>query len=470
MRFPTVARLVGTTISSMAGIGMLLAVTGCSLLRSTIGAYETGPNGIARPQQELREALVRADFAAALGWPEDDALLRALATGASSYYASQFSRSVAVLDSAALLADDRVTNSVSANAVALVTNDLARPYQARRTERLFIPYYAMLAYARLDRWEDAAVEARRLSGLLAQYAGDRSDSERATHATLHYLSGVVFARAGEKTDAQVAYRLARALAPEQVDSVRARTARNEGEIVVAVERGFVAHRATETISIFLGDDDERTVARRGNRESSDVAEVVSRVVAAGGAGKEEVPVTSMRKRHHDHDAVDDDGYWLRVAFPSVRRAPRVHGEAKLVVDGEPVNGATVSTLLDDAVSADEGRERVALLARATARAAAKYAVTKAVKDKKGEVAGSIANFGASLMERADVRSWHLLPQTVTLLRIRVPAGTRRVQLDLGETLARTDLGDVVVHAGEVTIVPVRVWRENARTGLLAMNH
>jgi hypothetical protein len=470
MRFPTVARLVGTTISSMAGIGMLLAVTGCSLLRSTIGAYETGPNGIARPQQELREALVRADFAAALGWPEDDALLRALATGASSYYASQFSRSVAVLDSAALLADDRVTNSVSANAVALVTNDLARPYQARRTERLFIPYYAMLAYARLDRWEDAAVEARRLSGLLAQYAGDRSDSERATHATLHYLSGVVFARADEKTDAQVAYRLARALAPEQVDSVRARTARNEGEIVVAVERGFVAHRATETISVFLGDDDERSVARRGNRESSDVAEVASRVVAAGGAGKEEVPVTSTRKRHHDHDAVDDDGYWLRVAFPSVRRAPRVHGEAKLVVDGEPVNGATVSTLLDDAVSADEGRERVALLARATARAAAKYAVTKAVKDKKGEVAGSIANFGASLMERADVRSWHLLPQTVTLLRIRVPAGTRRVQLDLGETLARTDLGDVVVHAGEVTIVPVRVWRENARTGLLAMNH
>ena len=93
-------------------------------------------------------------------------------------------------------ADDRITTSVSANALSLITNDLARPYQPRRTERLFIPYYGMLAYARLEQWEDAAVEARRLSALLAQYGVDRTDTERATHATLHYLAGVVFERAG----------------------------------------------------------------------------------------------------------------------------------------------------------------------------------------------------------------------------------------------------------------------------------
>ena len=92
-------------------------------------------------------------------------MLRELALGASSYYAAQFDRSAAVLDSAGMLADDRITTSLSANAVALVTNDLARPYQARRTERLFIPYYGMLAHVRLEQWEDAAVEARRLSAL-----------------------------------------------------------------------------------------------------------------------------------------------------------------------------------------------------------------------------------------------------------------------------------------------------------------
>ena len=463
MRFPTAARF-RTSVRSIAAPAVVLVLSGCSLIRSTIGAYETGPNGIARPQYELREALVRADFATALGWQEDDALLRALGTGASSYYASQFARSVAVLDSAALLADDRITNSVSANAVALVSNDLARPYQARRTERLFISYYAMLGYARLEQWEDAAVEARRLSALLAQYAADRSDTERATHATLHYLTGVVFERAGEKADALVAYRLARALLPEQVDSLHARPGRNEGEILVVLERGFVAHRATETISVFLGDDDDRRRGRRADdHESSDLAKMASRIAVAG-SDKEKAPVATPRKHRDD----DDDGYWLRIAFPSVRRGPHVRGEASVVVDGVTARSASVGTLVDDAVSADEGRERTAVLARATARAAAKYAVTKAVRDGKGDVAGSIANIGASLMERADVRSWHLLPQTVTLLRLRVPAGQRQVQVDVGKGVQRLDLGEVAVRPGEVTIAAIRLWKENAETGLLAV--
>lgn len=468
MRSPTAARLRKAVVGNMAAPAMVLVLSGCSLVRSTIGAYETGPNGIARPQYELREALAHADFATALGWREDDALLRALGTGASSYYASQFARSVAVLDSAALLADDRITNSVSGNAAALVSNDLARPYQARRTERLFIPYYAMLGYARLDQWEEAAVEARRLSALLAQYEGDRTDSERATHATLHYLTGAVFERAGEKADALVAYRLARALLPGQVDSARVRPGRNEGEILVVLERGFVAHRATETISVFLGEDDNGRRGRRGDdKESSDLAKMASRITA-GGSGNEKAPAAPSRT-HHDHDDDDDNGYWLRVAFPSVRRGPHVRGDASVVVDGATTRGSVVGTLLDDAVSADEGRERTAMLARATARAAAKYAVTKAVKDSKGDVAGSIANIGASLMERADVRSWHLLPQTVTLLRVRVPAGQRQVQVDVGEGVQRLDLGEVAVRPGEVTIAAARIWKENAKPGLLAVN-
>ncbi len=469
MRSPTTRRMIRRAASGVAAIAMLLAASGCSLFRATIGAYETGPDGIARSQQQLREALVRADYAAALGWHEDDELLRALGVGASSYYASQFARSVAVLDSAALIADDRITNSVSANALALVSNDLVRPYQARRTERLFIPYYAMLAFARLDQWEDAAVEARRLGGLLSQYAADRTESERATHATLHYLTGVVFERAGEKGDAQVAYRLARALLPERVDSTRGGDGRGEGEILVVLERGFVAHRATETISVFLGESDRDSLNDR-RREKN--AGVVSRIagVMSSSSSSESSTVRGDRSRkpgweyeHHD----DDDGYWLRVSFPSVRRAPLVRGEPNVVVDGESFASVRVGSVLDDAVNADQDRERAALIARAIARATAKYAVTKAVKDSKGEVAGSIANIGAALLERADVRSWHVLPQMITLLRVRLPAGQRQVQVDVGEGLERIDLGEVRVRAGQVTIASARMWRETPRAGLLA---
>jgi hypothetical protein len=231
----------------------LLSATGCATLRATFGAYDTGPNGISRPQQRLREAMAAGDVVAALAWREDDALLRTLNVGVVSYYAAQYARSAAALDTAALVADDRITASLSRNALSMLTNDMARPYQPRRTERLLIPYYGMLAYARLGAWEDAAVEARRLSGLLTQYGADRDDAERSLHAVLHHLAGAVFERAGNRGEAEVSYRAARALAFALNDSLVPLDSSRAGDLVVVVERGFVAHRTTESIDIYLGD-------------------------------------------------------------------------------------------------------------------------------------------------------------------------------------------------------------------------
>jgi hypothetical protein len=435
MRIRTIARRIRKLAANATMSVALAGLSACGMLRATVGAYETGPNGISRPQQRLREALVHADFTTALGWREDDALLRALNVGVSSYYASQFTRSAAVLDSAALLADDRITVSISKNALSMVTNDMARAYQPRRTERLFISYYGMLAFSRLEQWEDAAVEARRLTALLEQYAADRTDAERATHATMHYLAGVVFERAGEREDAQVAYRNASALLPAAWDSSVAGRAKGDGEVLVVIERGFVAHRATESINVFFHDSDGDSVHGPRHRDHEYV-------------------------RHEDHDD-DDNGYWLSIALPSVRRSHRSAGEPTMFVDGASAVASRVSTLVDDAVTADEQRERASFLTRATARAAAKYVITKAVKDKKGEVAGSLANIGASLLERADIRSWHLLPQEISLLRVRMPAGQHSLQVAIGAESARVDVGPVSVRAGLTTIAAVRLWNEPA---------
>jgi hypothetical protein len=445
----------------------LVAASGCATLRATVAGYVTGPNGITRSQQRLRQALVDADFAKALSWHEDDALLQALTTGATAFYAKQFARSAAVLDTAALLADDRITASLSRDGLAAVTNDMARPYQLRRTERLFIPYYAMLSYVQLGAWEDAAVEARRLVALLAQFGEDRDDGERAVHGAMQYLAGAVFERAGERDAARVAYRAAHALSAALPDSAPRSTIGNEGELLVVVERGFVAHRATETIELDIGDDDRDSL--RGDDDHR--RRTAARIIADAGIGRRSdasaqavtnrLSFPTFAPKHHRHHD-DDDDYHLTVAFPSLRRSARPWGgDVRLAVDGAAVNGVTASAVIDDASEVDARRERLALASRAVARAATKYVVTKAIKDKKGEVAGQIANFGASLLERADVRSWHVLPQAITLVRVRVPTGTRAVRIDVGEGWAvRTvDVGTVAVRAGALTIVPVRLWRD-----------
>ena len=475
MRTPTGAGMSTRLLTLTLLCAGLAAGTGCATLRATVSGYATGPAGISRPQQRLREALVQQDFAKALAWREDDALLRSLTTGVAAYYANQFARSAAVLDTAALLADDRITASLSKTGLSLVTNDMARPDQPRRTERLFIPYYAMLSFVQLRAWEDAAVEARRIVALLQQFAEDRDDGERAVHGALQHLAGAVFDRAGERNEAQVAYRAAHALMASLPAAIPRDSAANEGEILLVVERGFVAHRTTETIELELDDDDHdsvphgggghgRVATRLADQVSGETGTAPTPAADVGLAVGDHTEIPRRRRAHRHHHDGDDDDYHLTIAFPELRRSSRPWGGVpRVAVDSVVSGGLTISAVVDDASAVDARRERVAIASRAVARAAAKYAVAKAVKDKKGEVAGSIANFGASLLERADVRSWHLLPQELTLVRVRAAAGTRtlRVQMGDGWAVRSVDVGSVTVHPGEVTIVPVRLWRDPA---------
>lgn len=460
-RFP---RLLHLTLLC-AGVA---AGTGCAMLRATVGGYGTGPDGISRPQQRLRQALVEGDFVKALAWREDDALLQLLTTGVAAYYATQYARSAGVLDTAALLADDRITASLSRNGLSLVTNDMARPYQLRRTERLFVPYYAMLSYVQLSAWEAAAVEARRLVGLLAQYGDDRDAAERGVHGAMQYLAGAVFERAGEANEAQVAYRVARMLSGALSDTIAHALGAEEGELLVVVERGFVAHRATETIELFLGESDRDSLRQHGDGRRRALARIAERVTNDGREPRHAASVLSgvslsfgSRPDRLGRD-IDDDESYLTLAYAALRRSARPWGGAlRLSVDDRAVTSLSVSSVVDDASAVDANRERIGIAARAVARAVAKYAVTKTVEEKKGRVAGTIARIGASLLERADVRSWHVLPQEITIVRARVPVGTRAVRVQVGEGWAvrSVDAGNVMVRAGELTMVTLRLWRD-----------
>lgn len=459
---------------------MLGGGAGCATLRTTLRGYDVGPNGIARPQHRLREALAAGDFVRALAWHEDDDLLDRLTRATAAYYAGQFLRAGALLDTAALESDDRVTERLSRDALALLTNDNARHYRPRRTERLFIPYYGMLAYARAGNWSDAAVEARRLVALLAQHDGERDERERPLHATLEHLAGAMLERAGYPDEARVAYRAAYRMLDEAPGRI-ARPERDEGELLVVLERGFVAHRVTERIDIYVGDDDAHRREgdpRRADDEKTGGAPAstadprrttnASSVLAPVAAPASDSARASMRRRHRDRD---EDDYWIAVAFPVLRHSARPWGTAaRLRVDARIVDPAVrLTSVVDDAASVDERRDRLAMLARATARAGAKYALAKAAKDKKGELAGTLANYGASLLERADVRSWHLLPQELHLLRVHVPAGTHAVRLEIvdGGVERTIELGPVTVRAGALTIQTFRIWRDGRPASSIA---
>ena len=108
-----------------------------------------------------------------------------------------------------------------------------------------------------------------------------------------------------------------------------------------------------------------------------------------------------------------------------------------------------------------------ILIKAVARTALKYELARGIEkevDKKNELLGEIAfltaNAAAALFERADTRSWHLLPDELSVVRLRLPPGIHPLTLEVetghGDTRL-IDLGELNVRDGSVHVLSARVW-------------
>jgi len=510
------------------------------------------PSGLEWSEQARRDALAAGRWdttrvaagadAEERGAPDADApgddLLRDLDRGTAAYYAGRWRASAAAFARAAALADDRVTKRLSRGAMALASNDRALPYVPGQNERLFIHYYAALAYLRAGATEDAAVEARRMSLLLQRYDGERDTLDVGARAALRYVAGAVFEAAGAANDADVAYRNAAALGARLTDPAPASAA--AGDVVVVLERGFVAHRVGERLRVwtarggdaFASADTLRQqveLALRGNdalwagtplpelrlTPADDPAQpntpapntappttsapnavpsapAAARPAAARAPRAAVVPVTPApagaprvvpastrrpgepsreqprepsRTRRLD-DAEDDDRRWrlFTLAWPAYRRPAALAPVGGVLVDAAPADTSAAATRsavpplvsgdLSLAVASDFKRDRSARLARLVARAALRASLVHSA-DRTDRSLGDLAAAFGTVVERADTRSWHLLPAEVQVVRLHLAPGTHTLALDAGDH--RLALGTVRVQPRTVQVVSARVW-------------
>lgn len=498
----------------LAAAALLLSSAGCARL---LGSYDIAPNGLETSEDRLRHMLATnqaptafAGFGSAHDAPDDE-VLRTLYRGIIAFYARDYAESARVLDIAGELADDRVTKSISRSALSVITNDLILPYEPGRTERLMIPYYAALARLGMGDVEGAAVEARRLSLLLQLHGDDEEPLDPALEATLRYVAGAVFEAYGDHNDADVAYRNAAAL--DSALAMPTESSAAAGSVVVVLEQGFVAHRVEQGVSVLLlpeemdlianGDGDEKSsalafVAARALRFATETPyfaqgpyrrstlyvpapedrsliprrrpKVVCRTVAdesgSQGDSVRAVPVRSSRTERREDCReesidIDDTPYLLKVAWPVY------HAESRALAGAHVIGGADTVVFggnadLSDGVVSDFRSERALVIARTIARGAAKLALTKGAEQKleeKNEAAGALigllGNIGNVLLERADTRSWHLLPAGISVARVTLPPGEHRLSIEVGSRTV--ELEPVTVRTGEVKVVTARVW-------------
>lgn len=552
---------VTTTLVAILG---LLPLSGCTgLWRGTARAIDRAPNGLSRPDDALRRVLITGGYADAFARAQStkrgaptDALLRAMYRGQTGYYAGRFAESARAFAEADRFTEQRLTKSLSRGAAALLTNDLALPYMPSRTERLFVRYYTMMAYARGGDGEAAAVEARRLGRALEDQSGDLDDGERALHAVMRDAAGAVFESAGEENDALVSYRnagLLRGMSRSDVDTIRLMTpSADSTTIVLFVESGFVAHRVDRAISFGLEDSDlfeGATGPRRtrgapsptiggvsvptpfGNTPSEPVkpitdtatvgfptraaiARVVAGAVVAGRTSDLRAPASLATRIDRWMNAQPDFGLfaadgadhqgawlpgrtlragrldatrWLRMSWPAlvrtvmptsrmaielraletmaqqavqitVQNAQQTPADAKS--DGLLQEPSWSAADVSRAVASDLRRARPAMLSRLVARAAARTVLAEALDDKH-EWIGAVVGLASQGLERADTRSWQLLPGSLQVIRLRVPSGAYQPVVQVGEGFERTSvrLPQLAAKAGHLAVLDARVWRD-----------
>ncbi len=501
---------------ALAAIGLWASVSGCGVLRSTMASYDVRPNGQQSQDYLLRRSLAYGQANTALAklarkgeYRPDDKLLAQLYIGLTAYYAGEYRKSVHALQQAHDMAEDRYTKSVSKGSLSMVTSDRALPYMPGDNERLLVHYYGMLAYLKLGEMEDAAVEARRLSSLLERFDEKRGEMDASTRALLRYVAGAVFEATGDANDADVAYRNARRLAgdsafrsvrmggPKHTSVTPARTVAlagterpDYGEVLVVLEYGFVAHKVEQELLIAVGEHDVTLFADRDGDDVSNHAHRVSvdalRKVRHSRTGNLEyesrIPAKQHRERGRESGTVvRKSDVWMKIAWPVYDRPSVLTARPWITLADGSAAPMLLQADLSDAAVADYNRQAAFLLARAVARAGVKQALAaaaekavegdakdkkkKAAREKHGWVAGIAVQIAGNLLERADTRSWQVLPSQLGVLRLQVPVGTQSLKVTMpgeGHTAGRSiDLGDVVVRAGSISFVTARVWGNSA---------
>jgi hypothetical protein len=191
-----------------------------------------------------------------------------------------------------------------------------------------------------------------------------------------------------------------------------------------------------------------------------------RAAGSGATAQQQQDALPACDRRDDDDA---NPYMLRIAWPALEYDRSLSGSISARADADSVS---VQPLLhanvSSAVTADFDSQRAALLARTILRAATKLSLTRTAEKSAGKkneetvgrVLGALTNLGGVLTERADTRSWHLLPGSLSIVRLRVPAGAQRVTLQVGggyDSIHSVEL-PVHVRAGGIGFTSARVWR------------
>lgn len=355
---------------------------------------------------------------------DGDQLVHLLDYGAALQIANKFPESNEVLLRSDKLADQLDYQSISRLAGSMLTSEDVVQYKGDTFEKIFINAYLAMNYLQLGKLDDALVESRRMN---EKYLKLRNEEKKKFELNpfAKYLSALIWEADGAWDDAYIAFKETYELSPN--------IATIKEDLIRSAKR-----------SRRIDDYKQWKEAFPEVKENPDWYD----------KGKGELIVIYQQgwgpRKTYDKSSP---------RFPTLQPTYNQTEKAELQIVGNGsyfsrpvynVESAAIQTLMDD---------RAALVGRRIGGIVAKEVMADQIR-QKNELLGLIAWIFFHASDRADLRQWSLLPQTIQVIRVPLKPGKYDYSIkgfDLGgrPTNENLDGQSVEIKAGRKVF---RVWR------------
>ena len=387
-------------------------------------------------------------------------LLYYLNRGYVSWMLNDYQHSVDYLNIAENVIDDHSIN-FGAEALALVSNPMVKPYRAEDFEVVMVNCFKAIDYMQLDETEDAMVECRRinlkLNSLNDKYKDHKNRYQRDAFANT--MMGLLYDANGDYNNAFIAYR--NALEIYETDYSLNFNIQPPQQLKIDLLRTAYIMGFSEELDFY-----ERQFSMKYTPVKKPEAEMIFFWMNGFGPVKDEWSinftiirgegglVTFVNEREgfsfpfflgsSSEKESFSDLKLVRVAFPKyVERIP-VSESAVITAGGtsyqlepvEDINAIAFKTLNDRFM-----RE----MAGSLLRVATKQALEEVTR-KKDKNAGSILSIFNAVTEKADTRNWQCLPHGISYARIPLNSGNNQLTLNVKMIDGKTVTSDVSIQA------------------------
>lgn len=307
--------------------------------------------------------------------------------------------------------------SITEQLASVTVNDTLKAYEGLPSEQLMVYAFEALNYLQSGDVDGAAVEARQFD-VKQHLIAEKNNAKYLSGAFVRYLDSMVYESAGERDEARI-------------------------EMENAVN-GYKVQNSGFQVPPSLMDD-----LRRINAGKAAPSEVVFILHNGLGPTLSEEIIRVVNPKPQNGSAM------FSLAVPKFARRS-VPVSRVVLSEG---NASANSEIVEDVNNIAERslKDRLpAIIARGVARMVAKSVAVGEAKKKNGELAGFIMNVATTVTERADTRSWSLLPGNILMARLPLSAGKHDLIATYysasGNVLGTHEYKDIVVKAGRKAFV------------------